>query len=193
MGSCLGTKPSSSPFTTGYVSSASTSLAKLTGQSRTSPAGPAGPARPATATEETNASRPARRIHRRGRPRCPRRSAPSSTTSVRWASGDSSPNDSMTASTTGLRPLPEELEETKDADNPPSTQPHAAPRMTLPVRPTKSVRPRGVARTPGRARGRTRRPPDSDHLAVVAQVEHEIARLSRKLGFDRPSGGGDGR
>jgi hypothetical protein len=34
---------------------------------------------------------------------------------------------------------------------------------------------------------------DSDHLAVVAQVEHEIARLSHKLGFDRPSGGGDGR
>jgi hypothetical protein len=34
---------------------------------------------------------------------------------------------------------------------------------------------------------------DSNHLAVVAQLEHEIARLSRKLGFDRPSGGGDGR
>jgi hypothetical protein len=34
---------------------------------------------------------------------------------------------------------------------------------------------------------------DCDHLAVVARVEHEIARLSRKLGFDRPSGGGDGR
>jgi len=33
---------------------------------------------------------------------------------------------------------------------------------------------------------------DSDHLAVIAQVEHEIARLSRKLGFDSPSGGGDG-
>jgi hypothetical protein len=32
-----------------------------------------------------------------------------------------------------------------------------------------------------------------DALAVVAQLEHEIARLSRKLGFDRPSGGGDGR
>jgi hypothetical protein len=34
---------------------------------------------------------------------------------------------------------------------------------------------------------------DTDHLAVVAQVEHEIARLSRKLRFDRPSGGGDAR
>jgi hypothetical protein len=34
---------------------------------------------------------------------------------------------------------------------------------------------------------------DSDHPAVVAQVEHEIARLSHKLGFGRPSGGGDGR
>ena len=32
---------------------------------------------------------------------------------------------------------------------------------------------------------------DSDHLTVIAQVEHEIGRLSRKLGFDRPSGGGD--
>ncbi len=32
---------------------------------------------------------------------------------------------------------------------------------------------------------------DSDHLAVVAEVEQEIARLSRKLGFDRSSGGGD--
>jgi hypothetical protein len=31
-----------------------------------------------------------------------------------------------------------------------------------------------------------------DHLAVVAELEHEIARLSRKLGFDSPSGGGDG-
>ena len=34
---------------------------------------------------------------------------------------------------------------------------------------------------------------DSDHLAVVAQLEHEIAGLSRKPGFDRPCGGGDGR
>lgn len=34
---------------------------------------------------------------------------------------------------------------------------------------------------------------DTAHLAVVAQVEHEIVRLSRELGFDRPSGGGDGR
>ena len=31
-----------------------------------------------------------------------------------------------------------------------------------------------------------------DALAVVAQLEHEDARLSRKLGFDRPSGCGDG-
>lgn len=34
---------------------------------------------------------------------------------------------------------------------------------------------------------------DSDHLAVVAQLEHQIAALSRKLGFDQPPGGGDGR
>jgi hypothetical protein len=33
----------------------------------------------------------------------------------------------------------------------------------------------------------------TDHLAVLAQVEHEIARLSRKLGLDKPPGGGDGR
>lgn len=29
----------------------------------------------------------------------------------------------------------------------------------------------------------------TDHLAVLAQVEHEVASLSRKLGFDRPTGG----
>jgi hypothetical protein len=34
---------------------------------------------------------------------------------------------------------------------------------------------------------------DSDYLEVVAKVDHEIAPLSHKLGFDRPSGGGDGR
>ena len=34
---------------------------------------------------------------------------------------------------------------------------------------------------------------DSDHLAVIAQLEREIARLSRKLGFGQPFGGGDGR
>jgi len=33
----------------------------------------------------------------------------------------------------------------------------------------------------------------SDRLAVVAQLEHQVAVLSRKLGFDHPSGGGDGR
>lgn len=33
---------------------------------------------------------------------------------------------------------------------------------------------------------------DSDHLAVVAQVEHQAALLSRKLGFDQP-GGRNGR
>jgi len=27
---------------------------------------------------------------------------------------------------------------------------------------------------------------DSDHLAVVAQLEHQAAALSRKLGFDQP-------
>jgi hypothetical protein len=31
----------------------------------------------------------------------------------------------------------------------------------------------------------------SDHLAVVAQVEHEVNRLHRKLGLDRPFGGAD--
>jgi hypothetical protein len=34
---------------------------------------------------------------------------------------------------------------------------------------------------------------DSDHLAVMAQLEHQVAALSRKLGFDQPPGGGDGR
>jgi len=33
----------------------------------------------------------------------------------------------------------------------------------------------------------------SDHLAVVVQLEEQIAILSRKLGFDHPFGGGDGR
>jgi hypothetical protein len=33
---------------------------------------------------------------------------------------------------------------------------------------------------------------DSDHLAVVAQDEHQAAVLSRKLGFDQPPGGGHG-
>ena len=32
---------------------------------------------------------------------------------------------------------------------------------------------------------------DSDHLAVLAQLEHEIASLSRRLGFDQ--GDTDGR
>ena len=32
----------------------------------------------------------------------------------------------------------------------------------------------------------------TDHLTVLAQAEHEIARLSRKLDLDRPPGGGDG-
>ena len=34
---------------------------------------------------------------------------------------------------------------------------------------------------------------DSDHLAVVAQLEHQVAVLSRRLGFDQPLGGGDDR
>ena len=34
---------------------------------------------------------------------------------------------------------------------------------------------------------------DSDHLAALAEVEHQIAELSRKLGFDQPPGGPDGR
>jgi hypothetical protein len=33
---------------------------------------------------------------------------------------------------------------------------------------------------------------DTDHLAVVAQLEHQIAGLSHKLRFDYPTGGGDG-
>ncbi len=32
----------------------------------------------------------------------------------------------------------------------------------------------------------------SDYLSVVAEVEHEVVRLHRKLGFDHP-GGEDGR
>jgi hypothetical protein len=34
---------------------------------------------------------------------------------------------------------------------------------------------------------------DSDRLAVVAQLEYQVAVLSRKLGFDHPPGGGNGR
>lgn len=34
---------------------------------------------------------------------------------------------------------------------------------------------------------------ETDHLAVVAQLEHQVVILSRKLGFDQPPGGGDGR
>ena len=34
---------------------------------------------------------------------------------------------------------------------------------------------------------------ESDYLGVVAEVETEVSRLHRKLGFDRPSGGEDGR
>jgi hypothetical protein len=34
---------------------------------------------------------------------------------------------------------------------------------------------------------------DSGHLAVVMSVETEIRTLSRKLGFDDPAGGSDGR
>lgn len=33
---------------------------------------------------------------------------------------------------------------------------------------------------------------ETDYLAAVAEVEHEIARLHRKLGFGRPFGGTDG-
>ena len=29
---------------------------------------------------------------------------------------------------------------------------------------------------------------DSDHLAVIAQLEHQIATLNRRLGFDDPQG-----
>jgi hypothetical protein len=34
---------------------------------------------------------------------------------------------------------------------------------------------------------------DSGHLAVVVAIETEIRTLSRKLGFDDPAGGSDGR
>lgn len=34
---------------------------------------------------------------------------------------------------------------------------------------------------------------DSGHLAVVVSIETEIRALSRKLGFDDPAGGTDGR
>jgi hypothetical protein len=34
---------------------------------------------------------------------------------------------------------------------------------------------------------------DTDYLGVVAEVENEVARLHRMLGFDHPSGGEDGR
>lgn len=34
---------------------------------------------------------------------------------------------------------------------------------------------------------------ESDYLGVVAEVETEVSRLHRKLGFDRRSGGEDGR
>ncbi len=34
---------------------------------------------------------------------------------------------------------------------------------------------------------------ESDYLGVVAEVETEVSRLHRKLGFDRPSGGENGR
>lgn len=34
---------------------------------------------------------------------------------------------------------------------------------------------------------------DTDYLGVVADGEKEAARLHRKLGFDHPSGGEDGR
>ena len=34
---------------------------------------------------------------------------------------------------------------------------------------------------------------DTDHLAALAEVEHQVAELSRKLGFDQPPGGPDGR
>jgi hypothetical protein len=33
----------------------------------------------------------------------------------------------------------------------------------------------------------------TDHLAVLAQLEHEIVQLSRKLGLDQPPGGFDVR
>ena len=35
---------------------------------------------------------------------------------------------------------------------------------------------------------------ESDHLALVAQLEHQVSVLSRKLGFGQaPGGGEDGR
>ena len=34
---------------------------------------------------------------------------------------------------------------------------------------------------------------DSDHLAVVVQLDHQVATLNRRLGVDQPPGGGDGR
>jgi transcription initiation factor IIE alpha subunit len=33
---------------------------------------------------------------------------------------------------------------------------------------------------------------ESDHLAVLAQLEHQVARLSLKLGFGQSPGGEDG-
>ena len=33
----------------------------------------------------------------------------------------------------------------------------------------------------------------SDYLGVVAEVETQVSRLHRKLGFDHPSGGEDGQ
>lgn len=33
---------------------------------------------------------------------------------------------------------------------------------------------------------------ESDHLAVLAQIEHQVVQLGRKLGFGQPSGGEDG-
>jgi hypothetical protein len=32
---------------------------------------------------------------------------------------------------------------------------------------------------------------ESDHLAALAQIEHQVVQLSRKLGVGQPSGGGD--
>lgn len=34
---------------------------------------------------------------------------------------------------------------------------------------------------------------EGDHLAVVAQAEHQIEVLNRRLGFDNPEGGAGGR
>jgi hypothetical protein len=33
---------------------------------------------------------------------------------------------------------------------------------------------------------------DSDHLAVLAELFHQIARLNRRLGFEASGGGADG-